>query len=232
MHSNTASISALSIDSPMSLVQDGSDALAFDFMANTLGVRPLMPRSTKVFASGSDYRARGLDKCTLAWRLNNPASLSNRLELLGIPSSDFHWDSYIVESSRLASEHELSIFEETNIHSEPKASWPPVQGMPSWPFHELPPPAAAIYMTSTFIVLKKIRTCYILVVLGLATIVGSLGPALWRATEYGDISGGFSLAQYILSVGVFVVGCMVAIHSKSCSSWRKEDCVEHVLHGL
>ena len=64
------------------------------------------------------------------------------------------------------------------------------------------------------------KTCYILIFLGVFTVLGSLIPALWRSIAHNDIQGGFSLAQYILGVGVFVIGCMVAIHSKTCSCWQ------------
>ena len=68
--------------------------------------------------------------------------------------------------------------------------------------------------------LKLIRTCHILISLGFLTVVGSLVPALWRSVARNDIQGGFSLAQYILGVGVFVIGCMVAIHSRTCTCWQ------------
>lgn len=67
---------------------------------------------------------------------------------------------------------------------------------------------------------RSIRTCHIFIFLGFLTIVGSLVPAIWRSVARDDISGGFSLAQYILGVGVFVIGCMVAVHSKSCTCWQ------------
>ena len=67
---------------------------------------------------------------------------------------------------------------------------------------------------------RSIRMCHIFIFLGFLTIVGSLVPAIWRSVARDDISGGFSLAQYILGVGVFVIGCMVAVHSKSCTCWQ------------
>ena len=67
---------------------------------------------------------------------------------------------------------------------------------------------------------RKIRPCYVLLALGVLTIVGSLTPALWRSMDRDDLSGGFTLAQYILGVGVFVVGPIVAIHSKTCTCWQ------------
>ena len=67
---------------------------------------------------------------------------------------------------------------------------------------------------------KSIQMCHIFIFLGFLTIVGSLVPAIWRSVARDDISGAFTLAQYILGVGVFVIGCMVAVHSKSCTCWQ------------
>lgn len=60
------------------------------------------------------------------------------------------------------------------------------------------------------------RPCYLLISLGLLTIITSLVPALCRAIIWKDFSGAFSLAQYLLAIGIFVVGSMVAIHSRKC----------------
>ncbi len=67
-----------------------------------------------------------------------------------------------------------------------------------------------------------VRPCYILVFLGFLSIAGSLAPAIWRANTQDDLSGGFTLAQYILGVGIFVVGSMVAIHSRTCVCWQSQ----------
>ena len=74
-----------------------------------------------------------------------------------------------------------------------------------------------------------IPPCYLLIFLGLLTVIGSLIPGLWRASSDNDLSGGFTLAQYILGVGIFVVGSMVAIHSKSCECWKWHNRVGQVL---
>ena len=71
--------------------------------------------------------------------------------------------------------------------------------------------------------LRNIRTCYSLIVFGLLTVMGSLVPAMWRSVHSNDISGGFTLAQYILGVGVFVIGCVVAIHSRKCTCWSSSQ---------
>lgn len=66
---------------------------------------------------------------------------------------------------------------------------------------------------------RSMRTCYVLIFLGFLTIIGSLIPALWRSINRNDVSGGFSIAQYVLGVGIFVVGCTAAIHSSTCTCW-------------
>ena len=106
-----------------------------------------------------------------------------------------------------------------NTSSNSHASWPPVPGMPLWPYYELDPPTSTLMMQLISPNVLKIRACYIFILLGIFTIAGSLASALWRSIDRDDISGGFSLAQYILGVGVFVIGCMVAIHSKTCTCW-------------
>ncbi len=75
----------------------------------------------------------------------------------------------------------------------------------------------------------SIPPCYLLIFLGLLTVIGSLIPGLWRANSRNDLSGGFSLAQYILGVGIFVVGSMVAIHSKTCECWKTHNRVGQVV---
>ena len=73
---------------------------------------------------------------------------------------------------------------------------------------------------------KPIPPCYLLIFLGVLTVIGSLLPGLWRAISRNDLSGGFTLAQYILGVGIFVVGSMVAIHSKTCECWKTHKLVD------
>jgi len=68
--------------------------------------------------------------------------------------------------------------------------------------------------------LRQTRTCLLLILLGILTIIGSLVPALWCSIARNDMSGGFALAQYVLGVGVLVVGSVVAIHSRTCTCWQ------------
>ena len=67
---------------------------------------------------------------------------------------------------------------------------------------------------------RRIRPCHSLIALGALTIISSLSFALWRTISSHDMSGGFSLAQYILGVGVFVVGSVTVIHSRNCRCWN------------
>ncbi len=102
----------------------------------------------------------------------------------------------------------------------PQQPWLPFSETPRWPYSE----QYTILQKSLRLrfrrLVKLIRTCHILIFLGFLTILGSLAPALWRSVARNDIQGGFSLAQYILGVGVFVIGCMVAIHSRTCTCWQ------------
>ena len=83
--------------------------------------------------------------------------------------------------------------------------------------------STAMYHTRKVKKRKRIPPCYLLIFLGLITVIGSLVPGLWRASSRNDLSGGFTLAQYILGVGIFVVGSMVAIHSKTCECWKTHE---------
>ena len=65
--------------------------------------------------------------------------------------------------------------------------------------------------------LSATKTCHRLLLLGSLTIAGSLGVGIWRSQSLNDVSGGFSLAQYIWGIGIFVVGSMVVLHAKSCT---------------
>lgn len=62
--------------------------------------------------------------------------------------------------------------------------------------------------------------CYTLIAFGVLAIIGSLAPALWISIYCNDVSSGFALAQYILGVGVLVIGSPLVIHSQSCKCWE------------
>ena len=70
---------------------------------------------------------------------------------------------------------------------------------------------------------SSIRTCYILIALAIFSIAGSLAPALWRSINHSDIQGGFSIAQYVLAVGALIIGCVLVLHSRTCSCWSSSS---------
>ena len=74
-------------------------------------------------------------------------------------------------------------------------------------------------------VCSSIRTCYILVALGMFSIASSLALALWRTVNNSDIQGGFSVAQYILAVGALIIGCVLVLHSRTCSCWASSSSI-------
>ena len=90
-------------------------------------------------------------------------------------------------------------------------------------FNEPEHPSATTRHTVKLKKRPSIPPCYLLIFLGLLTVIGSLVPGLWQSNSRNDLSGGFSLAQYILGVGIFVVGSMVAIHSKTCECWKTHN---------
>ena len=114
----------------------------------------------------------------------------------------------------------LSIAQSAEIQRPSQHAWLPSSESPRWPY------AGQCTILQQALILKcrrswkTIKTCHLLIFLGFLTILGSLIPALWRSVARHDIQGGFSLAQYILGVGVFVVGCMVAVHSRRCTCWQ------------
>ena len=98
--------------------------------------------------------------------------------------------------------------------------WLPFSDIPRWPSSEQYARLQGSITIRCRRILASIRICHILIFLGVLTIVGSLVPALWRSVARNDVQGGFSLAQDILGVGVFIIGSPVAIHSRTCTCWQ------------
>ena len=111
--------------------------------------------------------------------------------------------------------------------SSSRASRPPTANLHS--LQQTESPFTATSQTRRTEKWPFIPPCYLLIFLGFLTVIGSLVPGLWRASSRNDLSGGFSLAQYILGVGIFVVGSMIAIHSKSCECWKTQSGVALVV---
>lgn len=116
--------------------------------------------------------------------------------------------------------------------------WTPLEGI--YELHEQAPvldthlTASNIKNPTSLPILQKLRICHILILLGFLTIIGSLAPAVWRLADGQHWSDGFSMAQYVLEVGVFVVSCVAAIHSRTCTCWRKQEekVAEHEMHDV
>lgn len=166
--------------------------------------------------------------------------LSRADGLMRNPRLRIHPNRQHVETSLLSNQPSKSYLLEENARSEnqviavpapgtaqfspiqptPQQIWLPISESPRWPYSaqytKLQQPLALRCRR----LLKLFRTCHILIFLGFLTILGSLIPALWRSVARNDIQGGFSLAQYILAVGVFVIGCILAIHSRTCTCWQ------------
>ena len=108
----------------------------------------------------------------------------------------------------------------SQVQPTPQHRWLPLSEFQDWPYAE----QYTILQRSLALRFRRflilVRTCHILIFLGFLTILGSLIPALWRSVARNDIQGGFSLAQYILGVGVFIIGFAVAIHSRTCTCWQ------------
>lgn len=101
-----------------------------------------------------------------------------------------------------------------------QASWLPFSELALWPYPQRYSNVQRSLTLRFRRIARSIRACHVFIFLGFLTIVGSLVPAIWRSVARNDTSGGFSLAQYILGVGVVVIGCMVAVHSKRCTCWQ------------
>ena len=97
--------------------------------------------------------------------------------------------------------------ERCSVVQKPSSSWPRL----------VPSSLATTLLLGR--ICSSIRTCYILVALGMFSIAGSLALALWRTINNSDIQGGFSIAQYVLAVGALIIGCVLVLHSKTCSCW-------------
>ena len=106
------------------------------------------------------------------------------------------------------------------IAPDPSSSWPGLLHC-SYIGRRLPSSLAITrWLGRTY---SSLRTCYILVALGILSIASSLAVALWRSVNHSDIQGGFSIAQYILAVGALIIGCILVLHSRTCSCWSSSS---------
>ena len=68
---------------------------------------------------------------------------------------------------------------------------------------------------------QPLRTCFILIALCFATVTLSLSIALWWSFYANDVSGGFTMAGYIVALGGIIMFPIQSAHSKSCTCWRR-----------
>lgn len=65
------------------------------------------------------------------------------------------------------------------------------------------------------------RFCYIVICIGLLKFGGSLALALWRSFTRNDVSGGFTMAAYVVAVDGLPWASLQMRHSQRCNCWRK-----------
>ena len=75
---------------------------------------------------------------------------------------------------------------------------------------------------------RPMRTCYILILSTFLIILTSVALALWKSVKDDDVSGGFTLGQYIVAAGGLVIFGVITIHARTCVCWKKrrEDEIE------
>lgn len=65
------------------------------------------------------------------------------------------------------------------------------------------------------------RTCVILMILCGATVLASLSLALWWSMAHDDVSGGFTMAGYIVTASGILLYPIQYRHSKNCECWNQ-----------
>lgn len=65
------------------------------------------------------------------------------------------------------------------------------------------------------------RTCFILIGVASGTILASLSIALWWSMTAHDVSGGFTMAGYIVALGGIIMYPIQSAHSRNCTCWRR-----------
>lgn len=65
------------------------------------------------------------------------------------------------------------------------------------------------------------RFCHIVICIGLLTFLGSLTLALWWSLARNDVSGGFTMAAYIVAVGGLPLASIQMRHNQRCNCWKK-----------
>ena len=64
--------------------------------------------------------------------------------------------------------------------------------------------------------------CYIVICMGLLTFLGSFTLALWWSFTRNDVSGGFTMAAYIVAIGGLPLASMQMRHNHRCHCWKNK----------
>lgn len=65
------------------------------------------------------------------------------------------------------------------------------------------------------------RFCYVIMLIGFLTFIGSLELALWWSFTRNDVSGGFTMAAYVVAVGGLPLASLQMRHNHRCQCWKK-----------
>lgn len=66
----------------------------------------------------------------------------------------------------------------------------------------------------------RFRVCHVVICIGILTFVGSLTLALWWSMVKNDVSGGFTMAAYVVAVGGLPLASIQIRHNQRCRCWK------------
>lgn len=66
----------------------------------------------------------------------------------------------------------------------------------------------------------RLRLCHVIIAIGLLTLLVSLTIALWWSLTKNDVSGGFTMAAYIVAIVGLPLGSIQIRHNRRCKCWR------------
>ena len=72
----------------------------------------------------------------------------------------------------------------------------------------------------TFI--RSIQICTMLIIGSVMLGILSLILAIWWSISHDDLSGGFTLGGYVVSVSAVLIGAMGIFHRRKCYCWSEE----------
>jgi hypothetical protein len=72
----------------------------------------------------------------------------------------------------------------------------------------------------TFI--RSVQICIILIIGSVTLGILSLILAIWWSISHDDLSGGFTLGGYIVSVSAVLIGAIGIFHRRKCHCWSEE----------